>query len=319
MVLYKDGSKGDDVERIQRALKAIGIYQGKSDGIFGPQTQAAVEKFQNEAGLKMNGVVGPDTWAKLFPTEGSSSKTVTGDINTRCLALTGSFETGRLAPECFAVSTGNFDGQGMSFGALQWNFGQGTLQPLLQEMLAEHYHVATTIFGDNLDQLHQGLSGGKDAIMSFAASIQDQRKKIIAPWSQMFKALGLTPEFQAIETKGAQTYYSKAVKLCNDYGLCTLRGRALMFDICVQNGSIPDKVRELIMADFQNIPSSLSTEEIEMSRMRSVANRRAEAANPKFIEDVRTRKLCIAEGKGIVHGIAYDLAAQFGLDLQKAD
>jgi len=93
----------------------------------------------------------------------------------------------------------------------------------------------------------------------------------------------------------------------------------LLFDICVQNGSIPDKARGLIFADFGKLQPSLSPEEIELKKMRIVANRRAEAANPKFVEDVRRRKLCIAEGKGIVHGITYDLAAQFGLDLRKAN
>lgn len=75
----------------------------------------------------------------------------------------------------------------------------------------------------------------------------------------------------------------------------------------------------LIMADFGKLPQSASPEETELARMRIVANRRAEAANPKFVEDVRRRKLCIAEGKGVVHGITYDLAAQFGLGLRKVD
>ena len=318
MAVYKNGSSGDDVARIQKALKDAGFYQGEADGVFGGQTEAAVKKFQAAAGLGADGMVGPATWSKLFPAE--APKGVSGDLSTRCLALTGSFETGRLAPECFAAMTGDFDGQGMSFGALQWNFGQGTLQPLLKEMLTNHNDIASSIFGANLNQLQQAISGGKEAALSFAASIQDQSKKVIAaPWKQMFRSLGLTPEFQAIEAKGAAAYYGRAIKLCNDYELWTLRGRALMFDICVQNGSIPDKVRDLILTDFRKIDSSQPAEEVELLRMRSVANRRAEAANPRFIEDVRTRKLCIAEGKGTVHGITYDLAAQFGLDLQKAD
>jgi len=48
-----------------------------------------------------------------------------------------------------------------------------------------------------------------------------------------------------------------------------------------------------------------------------VANRRAEAANPAWIEDVRTRKLCIANGSGVVHGIPYDLEGQFGIGLTR--
>jgi hypothetical protein len=34
------------------------------------------------------------------------------------------------------------------------------------------------------------------------------------------------------------------------------------------------------------------------------------------IEDVRARKLTIANGRGVVHGRAYDLAADYGIDLR---
>jgi len=88
-----------------------------------------------------------------------------------------------------------------------------------------------------------------------------------------------------------------------------------MFDICVQNGSISQSVRELIMADFSRLSPSLSRDETEVQKMVIIANRRAEVANPRLVEDVRKRKLCIATGKGVVQGASYDLAAQFGIDL----
>ncbi|MHB8148917.1 MAG: peptidoglycan-binding domain-containing protein [Desulfobulbia bacterium] len=320
MAIYKNGSTGDDVTRIQKALKDAGFYQGEPDGVFGSQTEIALKNFQTASGLGADGIVGPATWGKLFPSPASAPKEVSGNLDSRCLALTGSFETGKFSPECFATMTGNFDGQGMSFGALQWNFGQGTLQTLLKEMFANHQDIASGIFGENLGKLQQAINGGKEAALSFAASIQDPAKHTITdPWKQMFRALGLTPEFQAIEVRGAAAYYEKGIRLCQDYGLWSQRGRALMFDICVQNGSIADSVKALIMADFGKLPQSASPEETELAKMRIVANRRAEGANPKFVEDVRRRKLCIAEGKGVVHGITYDLAAQFGLDLRKAD
>lgn len=318
MATYKNGSSGDDVARIQKALQDAGVFQGTPDGVFGDQTEAAVKAFQAQAGLTADGIVGPATWARLFPTAPPAPGAVPGDLSTRCLALTGSFETGQLAPGCFATVTGNFDGQGMSFGALQWNFGQGTLQPLLQKMLSRHPDVASRIFGDNLPQLRQAISADKDAAMRFAVSIQDPAKKaVVNPWKQMFVSLGLTPEFQAIEVDGAAAYSQRGVRLCQEYGLWSERGRALMFDICVQNGSIADSTKALILADFAKLPQTLSPEDAELGRMRSVANRRAEAATPKFVEDVRTRKLCIAEGKGTVHGIAYDLEGQFGLALRR--
>ncbi len=62
------GSTGSDVKRLQRifvvskTLDYIGI-----DGDFGPHTQTAVEQFQSGAGLTVDGIVGPLTWAALPP------------------------------------------------------------------------------------------------------------------------------------------------------------------------------------------------------------------------------------------------------------
>ncbi|MBI4343715.1 MAG: peptidoglycan-binding protein [Candidatus Omnitrophica bacterium] len=50
---------------VQRALKAAGFYQGALDGKRGPATQQAIQEFQRMNGLKVDGKVGPQTWAKL--------------------------------------------------------------------------------------------------------------------------------------------------------------------------------------------------------------------------------------------------------------
>lgn len=142
---------------------------------------------------------------------------------------------------------------------------------------------------------------------------------MLPEWENRFNSLGLTQEFQAVEVKGASTYYNKGKELAASYNLWSARGQALMFDICVQNGSISPAVRELILTDFNRLSPSLNREETEVQKMVIIANRRAEAANPRFVEDVRRRKLCIATGKGVVHGVSYDLAAKFGLDLRTAE
>jgi hypothetical protein len=66
------------------------------------------------------------------------------------------------------------------------------------------------------------------------------------------------------------------------------------------------------------LPGDLSDEARKVERMRIVANRRSEAAKQRFVEDVRKRKFCIANGRGVVHGIELDLEQQFGISLAPA-
>src|ERR1039458_3357356 len=118
----------------------------------------------------------------------------------RCLALTGAFETSTAVPDCYCGLTGNSDSQGISFGVLQWTLGQGTLQPMLGEMLAAHAEVAANIFHDNLQALTAMLASDRDRQLAWAGSSQDPiRFTVFEPWKGLFKALGRTPEYQAIQ------------------------------------------------------------------------------------------------------------------------
>lgn len=61
MELYKVGSKGSMVKRIQQA---VGCY---ADGIFGKLTEEAVVAWQKEHGLVTDGIVGARTLTAMFP------------------------------------------------------------------------------------------------------------------------------------------------------------------------------------------------------------------------------------------------------------
>ncbi len=52
-------------EEFQQLLAALGFYDGAIDGIYGPQTKAAVKKAQTTYNLKITGRVGPHTLRKL--------------------------------------------------------------------------------------------------------------------------------------------------------------------------------------------------------------------------------------------------------------
>jgi len=57
--------RGDDVSDVQDALQLASFSPGASDGIYGPRTQGAVEAFQKDRGLTVDGIVGPKTCNEL--------------------------------------------------------------------------------------------------------------------------------------------------------------------------------------------------------------------------------------------------------------
>jgi peptidoglycan hydrolase-like protein with peptidoglycan-binding domain len=66
--VLKNGSTGPGVGWLQQVLggSAVAVqftpYTGPIDGIFGPNTEAAVKSLQAWAGLSVDGIVGDDTW-----------------------------------------------------------------------------------------------------------------------------------------------------------------------------------------------------------------------------------------------------------------
>lgn len=60
------GMKGTAVEGLQKRLRALGFLSGTVDGIFGPETQAAVKLAQRKLKLEPDGVVGAATWMAIL-------------------------------------------------------------------------------------------------------------------------------------------------------------------------------------------------------------------------------------------------------------
>ncbi|MEM6425060.1 MAG: peptidoglycan-binding domain-containing protein [Cyanobacteria bacterium P01_H01_bin.119] len=61
------GAQGTAVEQIQTRLQRQGYQVGAIDGLFGPQTLAAVSAFQRVQSLEPDGIVDLETWQKLMP------------------------------------------------------------------------------------------------------------------------------------------------------------------------------------------------------------------------------------------------------------
>lgn len=228
----------------------------------------------------------------------------------RILAVIGTIETSSPAPGCFSKVAGDFDGAGISFGIFQWNIGQNTLQPLLKEFFVRYDTLAKQVFAGKYDIVKSMLTRPISEQLAWARSIQKNNKPSI-PYDSIFKTLGETEEFQNIQINAAKSYFDRGVKMAKEYGLTSELGIGLMVDIAVQNGSINAKTKDIIVKEI----AAKGFQNNEQEKMKIIANRRAEAANAKWVEDVRKRKLMFANGFGIIHGINFDLRRDYALDI----
>ena len=51
----EEGYDAQDRRRVQAALRDLGYYDGAIDGVFGPETRAAIRRYQHELGVSMSG------------------------------------------------------------------------------------------------------------------------------------------------------------------------------------------------------------------------------------------------------------------------
>jgi peptidoglycan hydrolase-like protein with peptidoglycan-binding domain len=77
--VVRQGANGHPVRTLQDLLRARN-HAVAVDGVFGPQTAAAVRAFQGERHLAVDGDVGPNTWLALIVTvqRGSEGDAVRG-------------------------------------------------------------------------------------------------------------------------------------------------------------------------------------------------------------------------------------------------
>lgn len=66
--------RGDDISALQQALNSLGFDAGKVDGLFGPDTLAAVLDFQHNRGMAEDGIVGSEVVAELALMQRETSK-----------------------------------------------------------------------------------------------------------------------------------------------------------------------------------------------------------------------------------------------------
>lgn len=194
-MLIKPGDAGPAVELVQSRLRELGYFRGAESG-FGPDTAAAVRRFQRAQDLDPDGVVGPRTRARLLPlvrfTPEYLDRVLYGgrqvyDALDDVVAAVAAGEWG-----AFDALLLNGDGEGLSFGVLQWAQGPGSLQTLLQALNGANGAKFIDIFGD----------GDPGTAQNLLAKTRGRGKNLalwLDPWPLRFWLAGRDLEFQRVQ------------------------------------------------------------------------------------------------------------------------
>jgi len=199
----------------------------------------------------------------------------------------------------YEALAGNFDGQGMSFGVIQWNFGQGTLGPVLLEMRGADQATFDGCFGANMNfqTLINSLNSANTAAqMSWATGVIASNN---AGWKSAFKKLGEVEAFQKIQLNHAAKYNENVmscIKLMRELApnlmvKIQLRTYCALYDLCVQQNHLA-KAEQLIRTEF---PSANITTQKEL--LIFVCKKRAEKASEAYRADAFSRRMGIIQGQ----------------------
>jgi hypothetical protein len=253
-MLIKSGSKGHKVKAIQTRLQELGYESGEADGIFGDLTETAVRAFQADQGLLTDGKVGPKTWAVLFggeaapvmpePTReyinqvmygGQEVYDILDDLIAAVSAGEGGFDTMNL----------NVDGEGLSFGYIQWAQNPGSLYDLLAAFDEQNHAKFVEILG----------GGDEDEAAELLSKTEGGGKELplwTGKWVERFREAGQDVEFQRVQRALArkmamaklQDGYQRYPEEYKPEGQIALQALVMMADVGNQSG--PGGLRKAI-------------------------------------------------------------------------
>ena len=284
------GTHGPLVTVVQQALVDAGFDPRGVDGDYGGHTVAAVELFQKQRGLPMTGTVDDVTWQALV------AQPLPG-VDVRALALTAAFEG-----HGYSLALGNFDGAWLTWGIVGFTLKHGEVQKIVLGTEHRHPELIVEAFGDQAADLIAIMRAPAAQQKEWADSLTSGGR-LVEPWRTKFARLGSFPQVQAEQRRRAhEDYFEPAVATARRAGLRSELGMALCFDVHVQNGGIKAAAREQIRLALEQTPAA-----DERDVRRAIANAVADHSSTKWRENVRARKLCIADGAGRVHGQDYVL------------
>jgi hypothetical protein len=227
------------------------------------------------------------------------------DLKEKSLGMTAFFETSNGYPECYGVTSPNWDGAGVSHGVLQFNFKTGNLQTLWNHMNNNYNDICRGIFGTDYTEWSNIINATLTAQQTFGNEIMDANNDhlCIPPWDGYFMELGTHTASISKQVEMSGSYQATALKWFNNLGLFSRRGYALMFDISVQMGRyFPQNV---CLHRFRQIVTTGKTKaQIEEEKLRIIVELCSNGNNrvfpttalPTLPQIVYDRKIAIVNG-----------------------
>ncbi len=239
------------------------------------------------------------------------------------LKITTHFEGGKSMN--YQALAGDFDGQGTSFGLIQWNFGQNTLGPLLKKMLAYDAKAFAKCFSADagFETLKKALDENNQAAqLKWARALQKDQK---AAWTAAFRAIGAVESFNGIQRQEASAQYQPLVvkAVAHLRGLRSdlmkaveFRSYAALFDLCVQQHGLA-KASDAIKS---RVDKEKPATQLDLLRIAMVE--RGRKASKAWVSDCISRRMGILDGavfESTEHEITkkranpqYSLVGEFG-------
>ncbi|WP_175838216.1 hypothetical protein [Burkholderia anthina] len=216
------------------------------------------------------------------------------------LFITAGFENGNPS---FGKCAENFDGMGMSFGLIQWNFGMNTLGPILKEMhdVDPQAFEAAFASGTNYQTIWSAISSGDSAAQKSWEITQQNSNK--ANWLKTFQAIGDNEKFQDIQIHEAAKYHQYVLR-CLKF-LRGLRSDLMesvrlgtycaLYDLCVQQGDLSKASQQIQERTTTEKPAT------QIDLLKIAIQERAKVANPSSVFDCTSRRMGIIQQKPYPH------------------
>ncbi|MBY3300470.1 peptidoglycan-binding domain 1 protein [Rhizobium laguerreae] len=252
------------------------------------------------------------------------------DWRSAGVAITCGYETSSTDP--YAKVVGDFDGMGISCGALQWNIGMKSLQPMVKAVGKTRVQALMPTHGAKMWEACAGTV--KDGL-AIVRGWQSKKKLLKDALAELVALMG-SPEMRAEQDKKIGVKADTALTMATawakgrDNTAPSKRLYCWFFDLATQNGSLegqtpkkvadfmssnkPDKVDDLIsdyLAGLKGSSGHVKDAHKNANLWRGSSDERLEllcltylrsaTANPTWRHVVINRKGTIAVGKGWVN------------------